>query len=266
MLEVENLLPKQIRAACRKGSFSGPTSGLAKGYVQANMVILPSDYAKEFSVFCEKNPQPCPVLEVLEPGNPEVKKIAPNSDVRTDLPRYRIFRNGLTEKDVSNITELWSADLVTFLLGCSFVAEDALIKEGFLLPHIKESGFVPMYKTSLTCNSAGRFRGEMVVSMRPFTLKEVEKVTEITKNYPMAHGAPVHVGDPSNIGIKDIHHPEFGRPVTMQNEQVPVFWACGVTPQEAIANAGPPIAITHAPGHMFIADITAESTRINSSH
>ena len=265
-MEVTNLLPKQIRAACRNGLFSGPTSGLAPGYVQANMVILPTKYAGEFSTFCDRNPQPCPVLEILDTGDPKVKKIAPNSDVRTDLPQYRIYRNGLMEKNVSNISDLWTADLVTFLLGCSFIAEDALIKGGFLLPHIKETGFVPMYRTSLTCNSAGRFRGEMVVSMRPFKPTEVEKVVEITKNYPMAHGAPVHVGDPSMIGIKDINHPEFGRPVTMQKEQVPVFWACGVTPQVAIENAGLPLAITHSPGQMFIADITSESTRINSSH
>ena len=265
-MEVKNLLPKQIRAACRDGLFFGPTSGLARGYVQANMVVLRSGYAEEFSKFCEKNPQPCPVLEVLDPGDPEVKELASKSDIRSDLPQYRIYRNGIMEKDVSNIRDLWRDDFVTFLLGCSFIAEDALIKEGFLLTHIKETGFVPMYKTSLKCNTAGRFQGEMVVSMRPFKPKEVKKVTEITKNYPMAHGAPVHVGNPSKIGIKDINHPEFGRPVTIQNEQVPVFWACGVTPQVAVENARPPLAITHSPGQMFIADITSESTRINSSH
>ena len=262
MTNFKTLSPEKLRAACRDGTFGGPTSGFAPGSVQANLVILPSAYAQEFEEFCRRNPQPCPVLEVLRAGDFELNKIAPKADIRTDLPRYRVFRDGHTQYEVTNILDLWNEDLVTFLLGCSFVAEDALLKAGLLLPHISETGFVPMYRTTVPCKSAGRFEGTMVVSMRPFELEEAERAADITKNYPMAHGAPIHIGDPAILGIEDLHNPDFGEPVTMTLGQVPVFWACGVTPQIAIANARPPLAITHAPGHMFIADITSESTRI----
>ncbi|NKB20187.1 MAG: putative hydro-lyase [Alphaproteobacteria bacterium] len=262
MSEFMPLTPNKLRSGCRDGSFDGPTSGHAPGFVQANMVILPSDYADEFQQFCDKNPQPCPVLEVLTPGGFEPEQIAPLADVRTDLPRYRVFREGKAIADATDISELWCDDLVTFLLGCSFVAEDALMKEGLLLPHIAETGFVPMYRTTVPCAPAGRFNGTMVVSMRPFTPDEADRAVDVTKHYPMAHGAPIHIGDPAALGIKDVARPEFGQPVTMTKGQVPVFWPCGVTPQEAIVNAKPPLAITHAPGHMFVADITSESTRI----
>ncbi|MGB0575495.1 MAG: putative hydro-lyase [Alphaproteobacteria bacterium] len=262
MSDFKTLSPARLRSACRDGRFDGPTSGHASGHVQANMVILPSDYAEEFQQFCENNPQPCPVLEVLPSGSFEPRKIAPQADVRTDLPRYRIFRDGIPTSDSTDIRDLWSDDLVTFLLGCSFVAEDALMKAGLLLPHIAETGFVPMFRTTVPCKPAGRFNGNMVVSMRPFTPEEATRAAEITKHYPMAHGAPIHIGDPAYLGIKNIEKPEFGEPVTMTADHLPVFWPCGVTPQEAIVNAKPPIAITHAPGHMFVSDITSESTRI----
>ena len=262
MTDFKTLSPKRLRSACRDGTFDGPTSGHAPGSVQANVVILPSSYAQEFEEFCRRNPQPCPVLEVLSAGDFELNKIAPKADIRTDLPRYRIFRDGHIQSEATDILDLWNEKLVTFLLGCSFVAEDALLKAGLLLPHISETGFVPMYRTTLPCESAGRFEGTMVVSMRPFELEEAERAADITKRYPMAHGAPIHIGDPAILGIEDLHNPEFGEPVTMSPGQVPVFWACGVTPQIAIANAKPPLAITHAPGHMFVADITSESTRI----
>ena len=262
MTDFNTLSPEMLRAACRDGTFDGPTSGHAPGSVQANLVILPSSYAEEFEEFCIKNPQPCPVLEVLSAGNFEVNKIAPKADIRTDLPRYRVFRDGRPQFEATDILDLWNGDLVTFLLGCSFVAEDALLKAGLLLPHISETGFVPMYQTTVPCESAGRFKGTMVVSMRPFDSEEAERAADITKSYPMAHGAPIHTGDPAILGIEDVNNPEFGEPVTMSPGQVPVFWACGVTPQLAIANAKPPIAVTHAPGHMFVADITSESTRI----
>ena len=262
MTNFETLSPKKLRAACRDGTFDGPTSGYAPGTVQANMVILPSSYAHEFEEFCIKNPQPCPVLEVLKPGVFELNKIAPKADIRTDLPRYRVFRDGELQYEPTDILGLWNQDLVTFLLGCSFVAEDALLKAGLFLPHISETGFVPMYRTTVSCETAGRFEGTMVVSMRPFKLEEAERAADITKHYPMAHGAPVHIGDPAILGIEDLQNPDFGEPVSMKSGQVPVFWACGVTPQVAIANARPPLAITHAPGHMFITDITSESTRI----
>jgi uncharacterized protein YcsI (UPF0317 family) len=257
-----DMTPAALRAACRTGSFDGPTSGRAPGFVQANMVILPDDYAEEFMDFCDRNPRPCPVLEIHAPGDPLSRVIAPGADVRTDLPRYRVFRDGAPAGEPGDIRDLWRDDLVTFLLGCSFVAEAALMEAGLVLPHIAETGYVPMYRTTRQCVAAGRFHGPLVVSMRPFTPAEAERAVEVTRHYPMAHGAPVHIGDPAALGIADLDAPEYGRPVTLRSGQVPVFWACGVTPQEAIAAARPPLAITHAPGHMFVADITAESTRI----
>lgn len=226
------------------------------------MVILPADYADEFREFCVKNPQPCPVLEVHAPGDPEPRHIAPGADVRTDLPRYRVFRDGLAVDDPTDISDLWRDDLVTFQLGCSFVVEAALMKAGLLLPHIAETGFVPMYRTTRETVPAGRFKGPIVVSMRPFSPEDAERAAEITAHYPMAHGAPLHIGDPVELGIRDIAAPEFGRAVTVAPGQITAFWACGVTPQEALAAARPPLAITHAPGHMFVADILSESTRI----
>jgi uncharacterized protein YcsI (UPF0317 family) len=255
-------VPATLRAGCRDASFDGPTSGHAPGYVQANMVILPTDYADEFREFCVRNPQPCPVLEIHDAGDPEPKRIAPGADVRTDLPRYRVFRDGAAVDEPTDITDLWRDDLVTFMLGCSFVVESALMEAGLLLPHIAETGFVPMYRTTRETIPAGRFKGPTVVSMRPFAPEDAERAAEITAHYPMAHGAPIHMGDPAELGIRDIDAPEFGRAVTIGPDQITVFWACGVTPQEALASARPPLAITHAPGHMFVADILSEATRI----
>lgn len=254
--------PASIRAACRRGAFAGPTSGLAPGFVQANMVILPESHADAFRRFCERNPGPCPLLEVLAPGATEPAAIAPGADVRCDLPRYRLFRDGRPVAEPTDIAGLWRDDLVTFLLGCSFIAEQALTEAGLLLPHIAETGFVPMYRTDIACRPAAPFRGPMVVSMRPFTPDDARRAAEITSHYPMAHGAPVHVGDPAAIGISDLASPQYGQAVTLRPGEQPVFWPCGVTPQEAIANARPPLAITHAPGHMFVADLTAEATRV----
>ncbi len=226
------------------------------------MVILPAEYADAFRLFCARNPAPCPVLEVLAPGAVEPKTIAPGADIRTDLPRYRVFRDGVATDEPTDIRDVWRDDLVTFLLGCSFVAEKALTDSGLLLPHIAESGFVPMYRTTRQCVPASPFRGPLVVSMRPFAPEDAERAAAITAHYPMAHGAPVHIGDPAALGIRDIGDPEYGKPVTIREGEVTVFWACGVTPQEALAEARLPFAITHSPGHMFVADITSESTRI----
>ena len=259
---IEPLNSADLRSGCRDGSFDGPTSGHALGRLQANMVILPADFAAEFRDFCDRNPQPCPILDIHQPGDPEPKKIAPGADVRTDLPRYRVFRDGHAVDEPTDISDLWRDDLVTFMLGCSFGAEEALMAAGLRLPHIAETGIVPMYRTTRETVPAGRFKGPIVVSMRPFTPAEAERAAEITAHYPMAHGAPIHIGDPDELGIRDIHAPEFGRAVTVAPGQITVFWACGVTPQEALAAAKPPLAITHAPGHMFVADITSESTRI----
>lgn len=254
--------PRDLRFACRSGAYDGPTSGYAPGFVQANMVILPAEHAPDFRLFCERNPKPCPVLEVLDPGAVEPGTIAPGADIRTDLPRYRVFRDGVVTNEPTDIRDLWRDDLVTFLLGCSFVAEKALTDAGLLLPHIAETGFVPMYRTTRQCEPAGPFSGPLVVSMRPFAPEAAERAVAITAHYPMAHGAPVHLGDPDELGICDIGAPEFGKPVTIGDDELTVFWACGVTPQEALVEARLPFAVTHSPGHMFVADITSESTRI----
>ncbi len=255
------LTGRELRAACRSGAYSGPTSGHARGHVQANMVILPAADAKSFARFCERNPKPCPVLEILEPGSPEPRKSAPGADVRTDLPRYRVFRDGRPGDVLTSIRDLWRDDLVTFLLGCSFTAEEALSAAGLEPRHIAETGIVPMYRTTRQAVPAGRFAGPIVVSMRPYTRTNAERASNITSAYPMAHGAPLQIGDPASLGIRDIGAPEYGLPVTIQDGEIPVFWACGVTPQEALINARPELAITHLPGHMFVSDILADKTR-----
>lgn len=257
-----SVTPAELRARCRAGAFDRPTSGYALGHMQANMVILPAADAADFSVFCERNPKPCPVLEMLAPGDPEPKKIAPGADVRTDLPRYRVFRDGEAVGESTDISDLWRDDLVAFLLGCSFSAEEALLAAGVPLRHLDETGEVPMFRTTVETEPAGRFHGPLVVTMRPFTAADADRAAEITSRYPMAHGGPVHRGDPAEIGIADLSAPTYGPPVSLRPDDTFLYWACGVTPQEVILRAKPEFAITHAPGHMFVADITAESTRV----
>lgn len=249
--------PAELRAACRSGAYDGPTSGHARGFVQANMVILPEADAADFAEFCRRNPKPCPVLEILGAGDPEPKSSAPGADVRTDLSRYRVFRDGEPAGEATDVSELWRGDLVTFLLGCSFTAEEALIAAGLEPRHIAETGIVPMYRTTRAAAPAGSFRGPVVVSMRPYAPADARRAAEITERYPMAHGGPLQIGDPDGLGIADIAAPEYGAPVTVLDGELPVFWACGVTPQAALENARPELAITHAPGHMFVSDLTA---------
>ena len=254
--------PTELRERCRAGKYDGPTSGHASGFVQANMVILPAQDANDFETYCKRNPKPCPVFEILEVGNPVPRKVAPGADVRTDLPRYRVFQDGRPVDEATDISAIWRDDLVTFLLGCSFTAEDALLSAGLPLHHIEQTGFVPMYRTNIATQPAGKFAGPMVVTMRPFTPAQAEQAAEITSHFPMGHGGPVFSGDYRDIGIANIDEPEYGCPVRMTDDQVTLFWACGVTPQEAILNAKPRFAITHAPGHMFVSDVTAQSTRV----
>lgn len=254
--------PAELRAQCRSGAFDRVTSGYALGHMQANMVILPAEDAEDFSRFCELNPKPCPVLEMLAPGDPEPRAVAPGADVRTDLPRYRVFRNGECVDEPTDIGGLWRDDLVTFLLGCSFSAEEALLKAGVALRHLDETGEVPMFRTTIQNEPAGRFHGPMVVTMRPFSAGEADRAAEITGHYPMAHGGPVHRGDPAEIGIEDLTKPTYGPPVSIRPDDSFVYWACGVTPQEVILRSKPDFAITHAPGYMFVCDITSESTRV----
>lgn len=259
-----NLAPKDLRARCRSGAFDRVTSGHALGHMQANMVILPADDAEDFRLFCARNPKPCPVLEILPAGDPMTRKIADGADVRTDLPRYRVFRDGASVGEPTDITDIWRDDLVTFLLGCSFSAEEALMNAGVPLRHFEdgESGEVPMFRTTIATETAGRFGGPLVVTMRPFSAQDADRAADITNHYPMAHGGPVHRGDPSEIGIADLARPTYGPPTSVRPDDDLLYWACGVTPQEVILNSRPAFAITHAPGHMFVADITSESTRV----
>jgi len=247
--------PKEIRQAIRQGRFAAPTAGLALGYVQANLVILPQAQAYDFLVFCQRNPKPCPLIEVTDPGNPEPAGVAAGADLRTDVPRYRIYRDGRLEAEVTDITRQWREDFVAFLLGCSFTFEGAMLQAGLPLRHVEEHRNVAMYRTSLACRPAGIFRGPMVVSMRPIPTPLVPRAVTVTARYPMAHGAPVHIGDPGAIGIADLGKPDWGDLPTILPGEEPVFWACGVTPQAVALEAKPPLAITHAPGHMFITDL-----------
>jgi uncharacterized protein YcsI (UPF0317 family) len=247
--------PKEIRQSIRQGRYRGGTAGLAPGHVQANLVVLPRAQAYDFLVFCQRNPRPCPLIEVTDPGNPEPSGVAPGADLRTDVPKYRIYREGRLEAEVSDITGQWREDFVAFLLGCSFTFESALLGSGVPVRHLEEGRIVPMYRTSIACRPAGIFSGPTVVSMRPIPRPLIARAVTVTARYPMAHGAPVHVGQPGQIGIADVQKPDWGDPPTLLEGEEPVFWACGVTPQAVALQARPPLAITHAPGHMFITDL-----------
>ena len=246
---------RELRQAARSGNFSGHTSGEAPGSVQANLVILTRDWAWDFLVFAQRNPKPCPILEVGEVGDPLTRIIADGADIRTDIPRYRVYIDGDLAEEPLEITSRWQEDFVFFLLGCSFTFEHALSEAGVPLRHNQEGVNVPMYRTARECAGAGRFKASpMVVSMRPLTPADAIRAVEITREYPGVHGSPVHIGDPDGLGIADITRPEWGDPVTIRQGEVPVFWACGITPQLAALVNRPPIMITHAPGHMFVGD------------
>ncbi|HEX5447306.1 MAG TPA: putative hydro-lyase [Pirellulales bacterium] len=245
-----------LRKKIRSGEHRGPTAGQAPGFVQTNVVILPQQDAAEFAEFCRLNPRPCSLVEQLTPGDPEPRDSAPGADLRTDVPRYRVFRSGIAQpREPTDISDLWRDDLVGFLLGCSFTFEAALLAAGLPVRHIEQGRNVPMYRTNIACQPAGRFAGPLVVSMRPYRLEHIERVREITARYPTMHGEPIHVGDPAAIGVADLARPDFGEAVTVDAREVPVFWACGVTPQLALAAARPELAITHSPGCMFVTDL-----------
>jgi uncharacterized protein YcsI (UPF0317 family) len=262
MKEIHRLTPKEIRLLIREGKWDKPTAGLAPGYAQANLVILPQEYAFDFLLFCQRNPKPCPSLEVLEPGKYRTEFLSSNADIRTDIPLYNIYRKGKKEATVKEIKDFWQADFVTFLLGCSFSFEEALLRSKIPVRHIEENKNVSMFFTNISCRSAGIFHGPLVVTMRPIPLDKVILAVQITSRYAFSHGAPIHVGDPSMIGIKDLKKPDFGDPVTIKEREVPVFWACGVTPQAVVMKAKPILCITHAPGHMFITDLINEEFTI----
>jgi uncharacterized protein YcsI (UPF0317 family) len=253
----ENLTAAQLRDQIRAAEWRKPTSGAARGVVQANLVMLSQQEAFHFLLFCVRNPKPCPILDVLEAGVYE-PKIAPGADLRQDLPLYRIYRNGELTEEVETVTDTFNEDMVSFLLGCSFSFENALQTAGLPVRNIAEDKNVSMYIAKRACTPAGPFSAPLVVSMRPMTPEQAVRAVQITTRFHLTHGAPVHIGDPSQIGIKDIDRPDFGDPVTIRPGEVPVFWACGVTSALAATSTPLPLVITHAPGHMFVSDLRDE--------
>ncbi len=251
--------PALLRATIRAGAWTEPTAGQAPGYAQANLVIVPAVYAAAFRAFCDANPQPCPLLEMGAPGDPRPHTFAPQADLRTDLPRYRVYRDGVAVAEPTDIRALWRTDLVAFLIGCSFTFERALLAAGVPVRHIECGLNVPMYRTTCACVPAGPFAGPLVVSMRPMPADLVPLATSVTARYPRMHGAPVHAGAPAALGIADLAQPDYGDAVPIQPGEVPVFWACGVTPQAVAQAARLPFMITHAPGHMLVGDQTDEA-------
>jgi uncharacterized protein YcsI (UPF0317 family) len=242
------------RLAIRAGRHRGPTSGLAPGYVQGNLAILPQALAADFLRFCQLNPKPCPLIGASAPGDWRVPELADDLDIRTDLPRYRVWRHGELVAEPEDIREFWRDDLVSFVIGCSFSFEEALMAEGIELRHISRGCNVPMYRTSIATAAAGPFHGPMVVSMRPLKPADAIRAVQITTRFPSVHGAPVHIGKPEMIGINDVMKPDYGDAVPVADDELPVFWACGVTPQSVIATVKPDFCITHYPGSMLVTD------------
>ncbi len=242
------------RQVIRRGDHTGPTSGLAPGFVQANLAILPKSLAEEFLRFCQLNPKPCPLVGVSAPGDWRVPALAEDLDIRTDLPRYRVWRNGALVDEPEDLMRWWRDDLVTFAIGCSFSFEQALLDDGIELRHFTCNCTVPMYRTSIETTPAGPFHGPLVVSMRPMKPADAIRAVQITTRFPSVHGAPVHLGKPEMIGIKDIAKPDWGDAVPIDDNELPVFWACGVTPQSVIATVRPEFCITHYPGAMLVTD------------
>lgn len=249
----------EVRRRIRAGELTGPTAGQAPGNVQANLVVLPNALAHDFLRFAQANPKPCPVLAVSEPGDPRLPTLGEDLDVRTDLPRYRVWRHGELADEPSDVRDLWRDDLVTFAVGCSFSFEQALAEDGIEIRHLTCGTNVPMYRTSIPCVPAGPFRGPVVVSMRPLRPADAIRAIQITSRFPGVHGAPVHIGLPEQIGIADLARPDYGEAVPVHDDELPVFWACGVTPQAVIASVRPEFCITHAPGCMLVTDLSNAS-------
>lgn len=250
-----NISPRELRLLARKGEFVEPTSGYCPGYAQANLIILPKEEAYDFLLFAQRNPKACPLLEVTDVGSRMTKFTATDCDIATDFPKYRIYRDGVLTEEVTDISEYWQDDFVAFIIGCSFSFESEMIDAGIEIRHNTEGRNVPMYMTGIDCVPAGKFSGKMVVSMRPINPKQLVKTVTVTAQLPKVHGSPIHIGDPAQIGIKDINKPEFGDAVTINSGEVPVFWPCGVTPQSIVMNVKPKLAITHAPGYMLVLDV-----------
>lgn len=248
-----------VRGAIRTGAYSGHTAGLAAGKLQCNLAILPERYALDFLRFCQRNPKPCPIVGVSDSGDPRLATLGRDIDIRTDVAKYRLFREGALSDEVSDISDVWAGDFVTVALGCSFTFENALVRNGIPVRHLETGRNVPMFKSSIDLVPAGRFAGKMVVTMRPIPAHQVDAAREISRRYPQAHGAPIAVGDPAQIGIDDLSAPDWGDAVEIRDGEVPVYWACGVTPQNVLLAAKLPICITHSPGHMLIADVAEDA-------
>lgn len=249
----------QVRAAIRSGAYDGHTSGLAAGKLQCNLAILPQRYALDFLRFCLRNPKPCPIVGVGDTGDPMLPTLGHDIDIRSDVPRYRVFRDGTLNEEVTDISSLWTDDLVTVALGCSFTFENALLRAGIPVRHMETGRNVPMYRSNVALASAGPFGGNMVVTMRPIPADRVQDAYDICSRYPQAHGAPIAHGDPSVVGITDLAQPDYGQSVEIQTGEVPVYWACGVTPQNVLLAANLPLCITHAPGHMLLTDVAEDA-------
>jgi len=253
--------PKELRQLIRNREWTTPTSGAAQGYVQANLVMLSRDEAFNYLLFCVRNPKPCPILDVLEPGQ-TMPTIATGADLRSDLPRYRIFENGKLKDEVEDVTDVFADDMVSFLLGCSFSFENAMLAAGLPIRNLEEGKNVSMYITDIACKPAGPFSAPLVVTMRPMTPAQAVRAVQVTTRFHQTHGAPIHIGSSGEIGIKDLNHPEFGDPVTIRPGEIPVFWACGVTSQLAATSIPLHRVITHAPGYMFVSDLKDEDLTI----
>ena len=247
--------PVKVREMIREEKITGPTSGMCPGYAQANLVVLPKEYAYDFLLFTQRNPKSCPVLEVSEEGDRYLRRVAPGADIASEIPKYRIYEKGVLTGEYTNVESFWRKDLVSFLIGCSFSFESELLDAGIEVRHISMGCNVPMYITNIECEPAGIFSGKMVVSMRPIPYEQIVKAVTVTGQMPKVHGTPIHIGDTSVIGIKDVNKPDFGDAVSIMPGEVPVFWCCGVTPQSVVMNVKPSFCITHAPGHMLITDV-----------
>jgi len=263
MLDRSSLLTgSDVRQACRGGQWTDQTSGLAPGYAQANLAVLPRELADDFLLFCQRNPKPCPLLDVTEPGSFIPSRAAPDADLRTDLPRYRVWRDGRLVDELTDLRSVWRDDFVSFVIGCSFTFEAALLRAAIPVRHIELGVNVPMYRTNIECRPAGVFHGPLVVSMRPLKPPDAVRAVQITSRYPSVHGAPVHIGLPGAIGIADLARPDYGDSVPIAADEIPVFWACGVTPQAVAMAARPPLMITHSPGCMFVTDLRDEELAV----
>lgn len=252
------LTPKELRGRIRSGAYKTTTAGCALGHLQGNLVILPADCALDFAMFCQRNPKPCPLLAISDRGNPVLPTLGEDVDLRTDVPKYRIWENGELRCEVQDVSDIWRNDFVAFVIGCSFSFEEALMDNGLGVRHIEEGSEGSMYITNIKTQGAGPFEGPLVVSMRPYLEADAIRAVEITSRFPLAHGAPVHLGDPEKIGIRNLSEPDFGVAVDFKQDEIPVFWACGVTPQVVVTNAKPPLCITHAPGHMVVTDLPSK--------